>query len=605
MSRPQRVRKLAKKAEAVADTDELINQICDAKVAKKRKRTTLQPIPLEPQAARQLRKEDLPDYHPPLHLRKFASKPRIYPQTELEAFRLFITHEIIDILVQNTNSYAENARQQMPEFRDARRWIPTTTTQIWVYIGILFYMGLHHEPLRDHYWSNTHRLGRWMGKNRFGQLHRYFTIRDTTISPRRNDEGFWWHLEPVASMIRLACHQSWELSSHLTIDEAIIPFRGNSSHTVKMKNKPIQEGFKNWVLADHGYIWYWLWYSIKDGTEGIPKRGELVDLPGDHEQIHLATTFATVIRLAQQLPDNSRVYCLFLDNLFINVNVCEALLALNVVTMGTTRKNAIGVPERLKALRKQNQTMVWNSTSAEIIEDTECFVWQDNNAVLGMTTAYSIKETTPRLRKRPALKSTNARIVRPVFGDCVNKWLEIPTAIDEYNHGMNSVDRANQIRQSYTVHRPQNYRVWRPEWYWLLDSAATNARFLLANSQEEDRGHRGHRKFRENLCTQLLQSIDSGSEQVADQVQPKPQAVTQWRPLQRKAYCNWCLSHKANATKKRKVLAEVQNGAFPRPRAFVPQTWAACDCHGTPLCRKSDCWTQYHSQIAQNGSILV
>lgn len=82
-----------------------------------------------------------------------------------------------------------------------------------------------------------------------------------------------------------------------------------------------------------------------------------------------------------------------------------------------------------------------------------------------MTTAYSIKETIPRLRKRPALTLTNARIVRPIFGDVVRKWLDILLAIDAYNHGMNSVDRANQLRWNYTIYRPQIYRVWQPMWY--------------------------------------------------------------------------------------------------------------------------------------------
>jgi hypothetical protein len=126
--------------------------------------------------------------------------------------------------------------------------------------------------------------------------------------------------------------------------------------------------------------------------------------------------------------------------------------------MGTTRKNATGMPRRLIKLKKQNRTIIWNSASAEIVDDTKCFVWQDNNAVLGMTTAYSIKETIPRLRKRPTLTSTNARIVRPVFGDAVRKWLNIPLAIDAYNHGMNGVDRANQLRRNYIIYRPQIYR---------------------------------------------------------------------------------------------------------------------------------------------------
>ena len=167
MSRPQRVRKPTKRAEARNDTEELVNQICDPKVAKKRKRNALQPIPVEQQAARQLRKEDLPDYNPPLHLRKFQSKPLVNPQNELEAFRIFISPEIVDILIQNTNLYAENDREDLPSYPQATPWFSTIATEIWRYMGCLFYMGLHPEILRTSYWSKTHRLGRWISRHRF------------------------------------------------------------------------------------------------------------------------------------------------------------------------------------------------------------------------------------------------------------------------------------------------------------------------------------------------------------------------------------------------------------------------------------------------------
>jgi hypothetical protein len=61
-----------------------------------------------------------------------------------------------------------------------------------------------------------------------------------------------------------------------------------------------------------------------------------------------------------------------------------------------------------------------------------------------MTTAFRLKdETILRYRRRPASTSTNAHIVRSVFGELVRKWLEIPLGIDQYNHFMGGVDIAD------------------------------------------------------------------------------------------------------------------------------------------------------------------
>jgi hypothetical protein len=96
---------------------------------------------------------------------------------------------------------------------------------------------------------------------------------------------------------------------------------------------------------------------------------------------------------------------------------------------------------------------------AELVDYTLCFLWQDNNAVLGITTAFPLKnETIQKLRKRPSLTSTNAHIIRPVFRDLFVKALEIPRAIDQYNCHMNGVNRSNQLRKNLTIHRSYERR---------------------------------------------------------------------------------------------------------------------------------------------------
>jgi hypothetical protein len=59
----------------------------------------------------------------------------------------------------------------------------------------------------------------------------------------------------------------------VAIDEAMIAFRGRTLHKVKIKNKPIDEGFKTWMAAQSGYTMTWKWHSKPDGPEGVSHDG--------------------------------------------------------------------------------------------------------------------------------------------------------------------------------------------------------------------------------------------------------------------------------------------------------------------------------------------
>jgi hypothetical protein len=89
----------------------LVSQIVDSKVQKQRKLHVLQPVPTEQLTEPVILDQPLSTYQPPLQLHYFNSRPRVYPHSPLEAFQLFITHEIVDIIVTNINSYAEDYRE--------------------------------------------------------------------------------------------------------------------------------------------------------------------------------------------------------------------------------------------------------------------------------------------------------------------------------------------------------------------------------------------------------------------------------------------------------------------------------------------------------------
>ena len=80
--------------------------------------------------------------------------------------------------------------------------------------------------------------------------------------------------------------------------------------------------------------------------------------------------------------------------------------------------------------------------------------WKDQNIVLFMTTISNSRKKINRLYRYPAKTAINARTSRAIFSpDEARKELPIPEFIDQYNHYMNGVDNADQLRCYYSTQR--------------------------------------------------------------------------------------------------------------------------------------------------------
>jgi hypothetical protein len=220
-----------------------------------------------------------------------------------------------------------------------------------------------------------------------------------------------------------------------------------------MLNKPIKQGYKIYGIANHGYIYNWIWSFREKGLQ------EMVLHP------NLTNTGCLVRNLALSLPRCRLI--IYMDNYFTSILLFLELRACEFGVVGTTRPHK-EFPVGLKELKDRFSTKLeWNSLLALVVQDTLCLAWQDNNIVLALSNIYIVDQAEDfreKVRKRPAKTSTNGRIVRRVFGDDHQKELQIPCFINDYNHHMGGVDLANQFRESYETHRP-TYRNWWPLFY--------------------------------------------------------------------------------------------------------------------------------------------
>jgi Transposase IS4 len=115
--------------------------------------------------------------------------------------------------------------------------------EIRIYLGIYLHFGLYHLAVREDYWK-IYKLGQFIGYGRFKRIHRFFSLNDENTTPPSLNALWFYRIQRVSDLIRAACRNSYIPSSYIAIDEAIVAFKERLKHTVKLKNKPISNGYK-------------------------------------------------------------------------------------------------------------------------------------------------------------------------------------------------------------------------------------------------------------------------------------------------------------------------------------------------------------------------
>jgi hypothetical protein len=377
-------------------------------------------------------------------------------QTHIKSLAYFFTEDLWKVLADNTNMYAYAKESKNPNLHH-RTWRSTTPEELKAFVGAQIYMGIVKEPQLKDYWkenneNNTihanHPLSAYITHFRYEQLKRYFHISgpseipgdfiSTFYRPEPTAEqelqlseeqlsGIWWHkVHIVFNMLRKASKDLYIPSSNISIDEAMVRSHGRSSHTFKAPNKPISQGFKIFVLADHGYCYY---FYPASRTQGVIEVGK----PNT-----LSKTGQMVYELIQTLPRNDLDYNLYLDNYFTSINLFKALRDIQVGACGTTWPGKDS-PNLLKKLKDLSIYIPYHKVCAIPVNDVLCVAWQDNHIVLALTTIHTVYKTDDyidRARRRPQKTSTNGALVHREFGDQAVKDMPIPRFIDDYNYYM-------------------------------------------------------------------------------------------------------------------------------------------------------------------------
>jgi hypothetical protein len=524
--------------------------------------------------------------------------------------------ESLSVVCAATNAHAEFQVSTDDSALNSRGWTTLRPIELLHWLGVLFYMANHTEQNRKAYWErselgSTHHLGEIMSEVRWDQIHRHLTFNPT---PRHQNDTWFSRVEPVATTIRQNCQNAVKSSSWVAVDEAMAGYAGRTKHCVNLPSKPTPKGYKIWVLAlKHGYIWSWRWHSRTDGPESIGKNSRLVHQPVPMVPVQLAPTYLVVQDLCQELQDKEFGvrHLVFLDNLFLTLALAHTLLQIGVGVMGTTRKNHKEFPKRFIDAKLSDTQFSYGSCATEVVNHALCFLWQDNAAVIGISTALTIQEVPQdyvvKLRKRPY----NNAVAKGVFGEQPTKQLPIPRAIDYYNCHHNLVDLADQLRGNFSVQRRWETRTWRPLAYWLLDTCLTNSYITWITYQPEDvlRDRQSHRNFRQELISQIFALKEPSPSPPPTPARTRHHSKHTSEEMPRRGFCAWrgpngdsCTSGVAVTRGiRREALVEVSgNARTNRVRKRSKLTKFGCKLCNVHLCRRKGCHEKFHAFVHSN-----
>ena len=564
----------------------------------------------------------------------------VKPDDPYAIFSLFFDDSTLGILAQNTNKYAE--LNPAPSTPYARPWRPTTIAELRAYIGVYIWMGVHPESSIESYWSTNstketihYAVTKHISCNRWQQIDRFFHISAPRLAIKSKESTFD-KLEPLSEHLREQFKKYWATGTHLAVDETIQRFMGRAKEIVNIPTKPEPEGFKIWVLANCGYVLDWL-YHCKGVDHGPVDLNEFFT-----KKLGFSKTQAVVLDLLSQhgISDDFQ-HIVWLDNLFTSSRLLTQLEDDGFGAAGTVRttrterekkETKSGTKAQQKELEKEinrgldlqlsdlklkhNMQLEWGKLYACLSEDQRVLqmAWKDQNVVLFMSTVSNGRDTISRLRRRPTKTATNARTSRAPFLGSETKQLDIPEFIDTYNHFMNGVDVADQLRSYYTTQRT-HFKTWKPLWHFLLDTTVTNAYKIAHCTPERPNSepweHLSQRKFRTRLASQLF----AHSKRFGTPFQPREALSKHVHParesdhghlirMNNRKYCMACSINKRSGGSRptRVPLAELSTHSLRarKRRERPPYTYYGCGLCNIYLCSRMGCWMEHIEAIPRH-----
>lgn len=260
------------------------------------------------------------------------------PKSPIEFFSLFLTDDLIDTIVTETNRYAEQTilvaiiDEELSQKSRLNDWTDVTPDEIRVFFGIMMWMGLDKKPSMNRYWSGSDLYSspvrKYMSRNRFQAILAMLHLTNNLTADKTDKLH---KLGPVLDYLNEKFQSLYVPGETVCIDESMMPWRGRLGFRQYIPSKRHKYGIKFFKLClPHGYTYKFKIYVGAEDTTAPSNVDEQTGLPvGLSERV--------VLHLCDNILDTGRT--LYTDNFYTSVTLAKSLLARKTHLVGTLRSN--------------------------------------------------------------------------------------------------------------------------------------------------------------------------------------------------------------------------------------------------------------------------
>ncbi|XP_069105709.1 piggyBac transposable element-derived protein 4-like [Argopecten irradians] len=410
-------------------------------------------------------------------------------QEPIDFFQLFLNDDFLNIVVQQTNLYADRKKNQGRQGNHSRisKWKPVSLEEIKVFFGLVIAMGLVHKSDIDTYWATedvifTPFFGDKMSKDRFQNIlsNLHLCDNDTFIPPGQPGYDPLHKIRPMIQQTLNAFIDVYSPAENLSFDEATCPWKGRLRFKVYNPAKPCKFGIKLYQVceADSGYC---VGYDVYVGKNNRATSVYCEELGLDEE---LSETTKTVIGLLARCGCLDKGHRVYLDNYYNSPELFDELEHMNTYACGTLRTNRKGVPV---AIKRKNR---------KLLQGQCIFRQKDNLLVIKFHDKRDVHMLSNFHEPQVAvLNKTDPKTNTPITK---------PTCVVDYIKHMGGVDLSDQLNNYNSILR-KTKKWWRKLFFHLVNVCIVNA-YQLYKKFSPDVKKKSHFDFRLSTVRSLVEA---------------------------------------------------------------------------------------------------